>query len=228
MVFETHVIAHKTVAKGTHEVTFARPQAFTFAAGQYTQVAVPALIAPDPKGRSRQFSLASSPEDTDTIKVVFRDSGSGFKKTLMAAPINSTVTVEQAAGSFLLPREIRQPQVFVAGGIGITPFMSYLPQLRAQDTRAHQVTLIYGNRNEESAAYLDELEALAVEKKHFALTSLYERPTPAVFAKLAQEEYPGAIWWIVGPPAMVSVVVGGLQSGGVSRNNILTESFVGY
>ncbi|MAZ67729.1 hypothetical protein CL652_03095 [bacterium] len=226
MLFNTQIVAHRTVANGTHEVTFKRPAGFEFKAGQYTQVAVSKLIAPDPKGRSRQFSLASPPEDRKHLRVVFRASGSGFKKTLMSIPKNSTVTIEQASGSFLFPDEVNKSHVFVAGGVGIAPFMSYLPQQR-EKTLHHPLTLYYGNKDSHSAAYLAELEQLSEEQQQFSIHNLYHQPSPDLFSDLV-EKHPNAVWWIVGPPAMVAVVISGLRTGGVLSDHIFTESFEGY
>ena len=61
----------------------------------------------------------------DEIKVVFRNSGSGFKETLLHTSIGASVQIEQAAGSFLLPQKVTRPQVFVAGGVGIAPGAGY-------------------------------------------------------------------------------------------------------
>lgn len=226
MVFETQIVAHKEVAKGTHEVSLKRPSAFAFRAGQYLQLALPKLAHSDPKGRSRQFSVASSPYDMDEIKVVFRFSGSGFKETLINTPIGDLVQVEQAAGSFLLPQKLTRPQVFVAGGVGISPFMSYLQQ-RIDDVWEQPVTLLYGNQSPESAAYLGELQQMSKQHRQFSLDNIYKRPTPGLFAKLT-EKYTDAVWWVVGPPGMVSVTVNGLHLGGVSADKIMTEPFEGY
>ncbi len=226
MLFETEIISHQTVAKGTHEVVFKRPEGFEFQAGQYTQVSVPKLTFADPKGRSRQFSVASSPEDKVHLRVVFRTTGSGFKETLMKAPVGSSITIEQASGSFLLPQKHTRPHVFVAGGIGITPFMSYLSQ-RVRDTWEYPITLFYGNQSPESAAYLNELKQMAKEQRYFTVNDVYKQPTPDLFAKLTKK-YTDAVWWVVGPPAMVSVAVHGLHAGGILTQNILTESFDGY
>lgn len=226
MIFQTDIMAHKAVAKGTHELTLRRPLGFEFQAGQYTQIGVSKLTHPDPKGRSRQFSIASSPTDITCIKVVFRATGSGFKQTLMSAPIGSTVTLEQAAGSFLLPQSWSRPQVFVAGGVGISAFIGYLQQTVA-DSWNHPITLIYGNQNPESAAYLSELKTMSKQQPQFSLTELYKRPTPDLFSKLTSK-YQEAKWWIVGPPAMVAVTVNGLRLGGINDKAIIVESFDGY
>ena len=226
MVFETKILAHKHVADGTHEVTLNRPPAFTFCAGQYLQIALPKLITTDHKGVSRLFSIASSPRDVDELKIAFRVSGSGFKETLMSMPAGSVVQIEQAAGSFILPENITRPHVLVAGGIGITPFLSYLRQ-KMGDVWDCPITLLYGNQNPQSSAYLQELKLMSKQQLQFTLTEIYERPTLELFVKMTKK-YHEAMWWVVGPPGMVATTINGLQLGGVLVSNIRTESFEGY
>lgn len=226
MVFETQITAHKEVAKGTHEVTIKRPSAFAFRAGQYLQIALPKLTGADHRGASRLFSIASSPYDMDELKVAFRVSGSGFKETLMNMHIGSSVQVEQAAGSFLLPQKLTRPQVFVAGGIGITPFMSYLYQ-KVEDSWDYPITLLYGNQNPECSAYLHELKRMSKQQPHFTLNETYKRPIAELFVKLA-EKHKEAMWWVVGPPGMAATTVNGLRLGGITADKIMTEPFDGY
>lgn len=214
------------VAKDTCEVTFVRPSEFRFQAGQYTQVAVQKLCKPDPKGSSRQFSIASDPTTQDEVQVVFRATGSGFKETLASAPVGTGVTIEQAAGSFLPPPMPTGPQVFVAGGVGIAPIISYLRQ-GASHPWTHPIVLLYGNRSPEHAAYLSELTEMAKRQRHMTLNCFYEVPTPKLFTKLSKR-FAHSLWWIVGPPAMVATTVYGLQVGGIARIDIMTESFSGY
>jgi len=226
MVFEAKIIAHKEVADGTHEVTLNRPAAFAFQAGQYLQIALPKLAISDPKGRSRLFSIASSPKNQDYLQIVFRDSGSGFKNALINSPVGSSVRLEQAAGSFILPKQTTRPQVFVAGGVGIAPFMSYLQQ-KVGDVWGYPITLLYGNQNPESAAYLQELKQMQKEQKFLSVNDIYKRPTPDLFFKLAEKQKQ-AMWWVVGPPGMVATTINGLQLAGIKSDNIMTESFDGY
>lgn len=226
MIFTTLKTAHREVAKGTYEVTFARPEHFTFLPGQYTQVAVSKLDYTDPKGRSRQFSIATPPHNRNDIAVVFRDSGSGFKRTLIKLPIGAPVVIEQGAGSFLLPLTPTKPVVLVAGGVGISPFMSYLREL-SFDSLKQPITLLYGNQNPESAAYLKELTELSKRQKQLSLRCLYTQPTPDLFTSFTKR-HRGATWFVVGPPPMVATTIHGLQAGGISRDHIVSESFDGY
>ena len=64
-------------------------------------------------------------------------------------------------GFYTLPRDASRPVIFVAGGIGITAFVSMLRFAAQTDRALPPVTLMYVNRNRKSAAYLEELGELA-------------------------------------------------------------------
>ena len=227
MIFETHKKSHAEVAKQTYEVTFTRPAGFTFVAGQYTQVALPSLLYADPKGRSRQFSIASSPQNGSEVSVVFRDTGSGFKRTLLELPAGSPVQLEQGTGSFVLPLAPEKPIVFVAGGVGISPFLSYFRTVSDQKLTRQPILLLYGNQNPESAAFRSELKAVAKQWSHIHIEELYKRPTPELFKKYTTK-WSSATWFVVGPPGMVATTVHGLELAGLYPQNIMKESFEGY
>lgn len=226
MVFESTILNQREVAQGTHEVTFKRPGTFDFEAGQCMQVAVQELDQSDPKGTSRLFSIASSPHNLEKLSILFRVSGSGFKETLRRLPVGTVVKLEQASGSFLLPKKLTRPQVFIAGGVGIAPFMSYL-HWNMQGIWDQSITMYYGNQNPQSAAYLRELKSMTVQQKNFSLEEVYKRPTVELFSKMACKQAE-AIWWVVGPTSMVALTVNGLLAGGVPMEHIRTESFEGY
>jgi len=226
MVFETQIIDQREVAKNTLELTFKRPENFTFMSGQYAQVAVPALIKPDSKGRSRLFSIASSPADVEHLRVVFRATGSGFKETLRTASPGSIIQIEKAEGNFLLSTRHNSHQVFLAGGVGIAPFIGFL-QESVHEVWKYPITLFYGNQSPASAAYLHELKSMAEIQPHFVLHELYQQPSPEMFAQLA-DKYPNAVWSVVGPSVMVDTALAGLRLAGISFQQIVTESFTGY
>ena len=226
MVFETQKISHQLVAKNTYEVIFKRPANFVFASGQYTQVALPTLLYPDTKGRSRQFSIATSPLNLFEISVVFRTAGSGFKQTLIELPAGSPIIIEQGAGSFVIPTSPTKPLVFVAGGVGISPFISYLRTV-PEPIFPQPIILLYGNQHPESAAFRNELGVLAKKHSQFKLEEIYKQPTPLLFTKHASKLL-SATWFVVGPPGMVATTVYGLEAAGVHPNSIIKESFEGY
>lgn len=226
MIFETQKSSHQLVAKNTYEVVLKRPNGFQFSVGQYTQVALPHLMYPDSKGPSRQFSIATSPLNLTEVSVVFRDTGSGFKRTLIELPTGASVTIEQGAGNFGLPIVLTKPLVFVAGGVGIAPFTSYFRTI-AETTLLQPVTLLYGNQHPESAAFRKELALFASKHQQFKLEEIYKQPTAELFAKYVSKLL-SATWFVVGPPGMVATTVYGLEAAGVHPNSIIKESFDGY
>src|SRR5207237_7070817 len=107
-----------------------------------------------------------------------------------------------------------------AGGIGITVFRCMLRYI-AEEKLDHRVTLVYSNRDRESAAFLDELTELEQENPNLELVltmtadSSWDGETRRIDAQLLRdhlgEELQSFIYLIAGPPAMVEGVVGALQ-----------------
>lgn len=155
------IIEQRTIAEKTDEVSFdLSGKNFVFIAGQYIRVTIPKLLYADPKGSSRVFTIASSPNEKNKLSIAFRDSGSGFKRTLLELPRGSLVEIEGPFGHFVLPRDASRPLVFIAGGIGITPFLSMI-RFANENKLNYQITLLYANKNKENAAYLEELTSIA-------------------------------------------------------------------
>jgi ferredoxin-NADP reductase len=133
-----------------------------------------------------------------------------------------------------------RPAVFIAGGIGITPFMSMLRQA-AHDRSPQRLFLAYSNRRPEDAAYLDELQELVQRNQQFRLTAtmtdmgksarVWGGETGLVDAaslKRLVGGLPAPIYYIVGPPAMVEAMQGMLGAAGIAEGEVRSEEFYGY
>lgn len=135
------VIKQRTTAEKTYEVSFnLSGKSFSFIAGQYIRVTVPKLLYDDQKGPSRVFTIASSPNEKNKLAIAFRDSESGFKKTLLELSQGSLVEIEGPFGYFTLPKNTSRPLIFIASGIGITPFLS---MIRFVNSVLRQWSLLY-------------------------------------------------------------------------------------
>ena len=226
-VHEVAVTARREVAEDTIEITFERPEGFDFQAGQYLQVRVPELEHRDHRGSSRVFSIASSPLDEDTVAIAFRDTGSGFKRTLGTLDVGEEVLLEGPHGFCTLPRDRDERIVLVAGGIGITPFLSMVRFAVESDTDSPQITLLYANRTPQAAAYLDELQTLVRGRPRLSLHTrfgLIDEGFLRCHVRHPQER----LWYAAGPPGMVDVVRGALHAFGVPPWSVLVEEFQGY
>lgn len=226
-VFRTTLIARREVADRTLEVSFERPAGFAFAAGQYIQARVPELIRRDVKGPSRVFSIASPPRDSERISIAFRETGSGFKTTLREVDLGSEVTIEGPHGFYTLPPDPSRRLVLVAGGIGITPFMSMLRSVAGRNDEAPRITLLYANRSPKTAPYLGVLEEMEKGnprlrlKKQFGL--LDEESIRRNVKDLARPT-----WYVSGPSAMVDSVRQSLHLLGIPSWRVNFEEFIGY
>ena len=153
------VAEKREVAKGTLLVLFAVDSYPAYRPGHYFWVELPDRGHQDEKGLRRHISLVTSPTEEGVVGLATRLRDSAFKRTLAELELGDEVEVEEPKGSFLLPEDTSVDYVFVAGGIGITVFRSMLRYI-ADEELPYRVTLVYSNRDRESAAFLDELEEL--------------------------------------------------------------------
>lgn len=217
----------REVAHNTFELSFdLKGKDFPFIAGQYVQLTLPYFLHNDPKGNSRFFSIASSPNEKTLIKIAVRVSKSPYKQILLRMSPGTEVQIAGPFGDFILPKDASRPIVFLAGGIGITPFLSMLG-FAAESKLPHNITLIYANANQERAAYLSDLEALKKQNSHFSLKKIFG-PLDAKSIKQAAQSSPDALWYIAGPPGMVKSGQAILTEINIPQTQIRVEEFSGY
>ncbi len=226
----------KEIAKGTVEVEFKLPQAIEFVAGQYVTITLPSLSHNDARGLSRDFSINNPPSQNDRIIITTRVRESAFKKTLLELPIGTEVEIDYPSGRFKLLDETTKPVVLMAGGIGVTPFLSMIRDANERKTN-HQITLVYSNRDKESAAYLSELEEIEKNSRNFKLIPIMTQDPNwpgekrRIDSQLIKDYFPEVnrqTYMIAGPPEMVEGVFKALTEAGVEPQNIKSEDFAGY
>jgi len=155
--YRSTLLGRTEVAKGTMAFQFDKPNNFVFKAGQYINLT---LSGSQPQfgpsdGMTHTFSIVSSPSDEE-ILVTTRMRGTVFKQALSSLPVGSGVRIEGPIGSFSLHNNTSRPAVFLAGGIGIAPFLSML-SYATQEKLHHPIILFYANRYLEDAAFIDAL-----------------------------------------------------------------------
>jgi ferredoxin-NADP reductase len=228
----------REVAKGTLMVTFdLLGQEVDFEPGQYFWVTLVDPPYDDEKGPRRHITVVTSPNERGVLGLCTRLRDSAFKRSLEELPVGAEVDVEEPKGSFPLPEETDRPCVFVAGGIGITPFHCMLHYI-AEEGLPHRVTLVYSNRDRESAAFLDELEELERDNPNLRVVlTMTEDPGwdgesrrigPDLLRDHLGEEMDSSMYLIAGPPPMVEGVSAALADAGVPEERIRSEGFSGY
>lgn len=180
----------------------------------------------DLRGNRRYFTIASSPTEKDImIGIRISTPGSSFKRKLSNLQSADTLVASQIAGDFILPDDPAKKLVFLAGGIGITPFRSMVKYL-LDTSRKLDIILIYAAKNEGEFVY-KELFDEAVKK--LGIKVYYK--TGRIDAGFIQKEvtdYHERLFYISGPPAMVSSLNHLLKSINISSSHIKTDFFSGY
>ncbi len=230
------VAEKREVAKGTLFVRFAVEDYPDYRPGHYFWVELPDRGHTDEKGLRRHISLATSPTESGVVGLATRLRDTAFKRTLAELEVGDEVQVEEPKGSFLLPEDTSAEYVFVAGGIGITVFRSMLRFIADKDL-PYRVTLVYSNRDRESAAFLGELEELErqVEGLRVILTMTddpgWEGETRQLDADVLAElvgGLEGKTFLVAGPPAMAEGVSESLRGAGLPEDRVLVDGFTGY
>lgn len=230
----TTLAGKEEVARGTFAFRLQKPEGFTFRAGQAVYVTLPGQKATDSKGGIRTFSIASAPQEPDLV-IATRMTDTAFKRCLAGLPVGSPVGLEGPYGDLTLDGDTR-PAVFLAGGIGITPFRSMIVDAAARGL-SRDLTLFYSNRSAEDAAFLSELGQLAQQNPRFRLVAaMTEAPDwqgeQGFITRDMIERHAGDItrpvFYLAGPPAMVAAMESLLRKAGVSVENIRAEEFGGY
>jgi ferredoxin-NADP reductase len=239
MNYETQLTGGKIIAKDTMSFSFEKPEGYEFQAGQYCFLNLPDKGFQDERGLRRHLTLASSPRDKELLFAT-RMTGSAFKNTLRELSEGEPITIEKPLGHFTLPEDAAAPLVFIAGGIGITPFRSMLRYASDSKTE-HAIILFYSNRMPETTAFLDELERIAESSDHIVLfptmtdmqdsrqqwDGLTGKIDPAMIRENCQE-WDAAAYYIAGPPGMVDGVKGIVHEMQIDKERIHTEKLTGY
>jgi ferredoxin-NADP reductase len=227
------------VAHGTMTFHFDKPAGFEFKPGQAVDVVLLEAPGTDPQSARHTFSIVSAPFENELV-VATRMRDTAFKRALGALPIGAGIAIEGPFGSLTLHNDRTRPAVFIAGGIGITPFKSIVEQA-ANDQLQQRLVLLYANRRPEDAAYLVELQELEQHNSHFRLiatmTSMSGSSQPwtealgqidAALVKRATAELVKPIYYLAGPPGMVEAMRQTLNNAGVNDDDIRSEEFYGY
>jgi ferredoxin-NADP reductase len=237
--YQSTLLGRTEVAEGTMAFQFEKPKHFVFKAGQYIDLTLSGSQPGLPNGLTHTFSIASSPCDEELV-VTTRMRDTVFKQAMSILPIGSGVRIEGPMGSFGLHNNTARLAVFLAGGIGIAPFLSMLLYATEKKLR-HPIVLFYANRYLEDAAFIDELWKLERPNPRFRFVPILTRTAKnyrgwkGETGHLSPEMLlthvgilRGPIYYIAGPPTMVAAARRTLGEVGVDEDDIRTEEFAGY
>lgn len=202
--------------------TLDRPLSWT--PGQFIRVELP-HNNPDDEGTKRWFTISSTPHD-GFIQITTRVTNTTFKQALAALEVGGEVQlIEQPDGDFSW-QESDKPLVFIAGGIGVTPFYSML-KARGHSGRPVSAILIYNGRTDD-LPFRAEFEEAAMRHPEFTVRYVIGEPlTIEKIIELAPEFNTSQVY-ISGPEPMVESLGKQLLDNGLVEANFHQDFFPNY
>lgn len=219
----------------SREYHFKPVRPIQFSAGQYMEITLP-HAKKDGRGIRRSFSIVAAPGNEDiSFGIKMYDKSSSFKSALKDLHKGAIISGTTIGGDFVLPANTETPLLFVAGGIGITPFISHLLYLKVQQER-RDVVLLYSVSSITDLAYVDVIRESGIRAIVFTQTNeplhvpswtlvndryltkaAIERLLPDVAERTA---------YVSGPPDMVDAAKSALKQ--LRVEHIVTDYFTGY
>lgn len=188
------------------------------------------------RGEEHPFTISSSPTGDGFHTATIKESGD-FTSTIGAMQAGDLVAVQAPFGRFsyvLHPEE--RDLVFIAGGIGITPFMSMLRHMRDSATD-REVLLLYANNTEEDIAFRSELDAIALQTPpRLRVIHILSRAGESwlgergrIDRSMIEKKVTGDLgtktFYLCGPPPMMTAIIVTLFDLGISSHCIRSERF---
>lgn len=225
------------LAPGIYEFVFQKNSKFTFTSGQYMEWTF-GHKNPDTRGNRRYFTLASSPtEDTIRLGVRLYEKPSSFKASFVEMAHGEKILAGGLAGDFILPKDKNEKLVFVAGGIGITPFRSMLKYLLDMNEK-RDIVLLSINKISEDIVYKEIFEKA---KARFGIKIVYTLTeqvptgwkglTGHLTSEMVKEQVPDfkdRTFYISGSQLMVTSSQSVLKELGIRKDKIKKDYFPGF
>ncbi len=209
------LVGRRKLAGDQVEYRFTPHRQLRFEAGQYLELHIPHARA-DARGVRRMFTIASSPDEQE-IRIITRHphESSTYKKMLMKLPIGANVRATGVWGDFVLPRNRAQKLLLIAGGVGLTPFLSQSRELHRQPN----VTLIYAVNSKKEMLELPS----AIDR---ANVIVHEGVIDDTVLRQVAPSLSHYLVYISGPPVMVDAVTDAASTLGAV--DIKRDFFAGY
>lgn len=170
---------------------------------------------------SHPFSICSEP-DGDNLEIVVKSLGD-FTENIKNINVGDDVLVEGPFGKFSF-NTANKNQVWLAGGVGITPFLSMAKSLNNN----YKVDLFYCTKNKEEAVLINRLEEISAKNNNFKLINWYSDQMGFISAK-AIESVSGDMlekdFLLCGPTNFMLSLKNQLLKLGVQNKNIYFEDF---
>lgn len=180
--------------------------------------------SPGITGEVHPFSLTSA-LNGGNLSLAIKASGD-FTQNIKRLKKGTTAEIEGPFGYFTFSRYENKRQIWVAGGIGITPFLGMARSLKAETS--YKIDLYYQVGVPEEAVYLNELQHISKKIPDFKVIPHYSRTQKRLSAETVSKtsiDFMSADIFLCGPPPMMASLRGQFRKFGVKNFHIHSEEF---
>lgn len=210
-------------ANNTWSFFFEPEYKLRYVAGQFIELTLP-LKNPDERGKMHWFTLSSSPTE-DLLRISTRKPAgqiSSFKQHLFNLSPGDTVDSSSPMGDFVLPKDSNIPLVFIAVGIGITPFISIIAYLSATN-QTRDIQLLYRTKDTSDYPFKENLEnnkniKLFITDQHLTSESI----------KRTVDIKSNTLVFLAGPEEIVEKLTNEVIDHELRRDRVVTDYFPNY
>lgn len=224
--YRATVLRAESVARGVKKITFKVDGEFSFLPQQYVWLELDGDVEMERRGNRRAFTILGGNAEEQSIEVVARISDSAFKQKFFSLKFGEAVYIHGPFGApyTLVPEHHPENIIFIAGGTGISEFFGVLHAIK-NATYPVRCFLLYLNDSAEVTPFLQELHGLMREIEHFDYKVQYKRFSWADVADVVQDMHGSIEWHVIGSKPMVEHVYSALESGGISRFDVIFREF---
>lgn len=201
---------------------------FDFISGQYVDIKPPSI-----NGHGKSYTISSTPDD-ELIRITIKRKGA-VSSAIIDLNIGDSITFEGPYGNFY-PEDNMHDVVFLAGGIGVTPFISFINSNISAKSDTN-ITLLYSNKTVQDVTFLNDLSELSKKNEnlkvvHFITQEKIDDLWISEFERIDKDninKYAAPLsdrnYYICGSISFVADTWRMLKSVGVDEESIYTESF---
>jgi ferredoxin-NADP reductase len=232
------VIDNRPMTASTLLLTFKKgpkTKPLSFQPGQYAVMSFKQKGRPTP---ARCFSIVNSPTEHGIIQCSIRRKGK-FTNAAASLRVGDEVNISGPFGGFVFDERRDRKIVLIAGGIGITPFMSMI-QYATNNKLTNEITLIYNCSDQNDIPFVEQLIDIEKHNPHFKIIFTISngpmdrfndqnvkagRITNDIIEGAVKGTYRDKTFFVCGPASFMNAVTNILFEKGVSEDKVMTEAF---
>ncbi len=234
---ELTYIKKEKVSRDTYSFYFDRNKMnFNFLPGQYLKIFLK-IDSPDDRGSSRYFTISSSPTDKDFLVITTRIVKSSFKLKLNTLKTGKKIRAFGPIGYFDFDAKSTKEQIFLAGGVGMTPAHSIIKFTESKKEKT-KILLIVSFQKLSDIIFYNELKEIEARNKNIKIVYTITKDKKIegferghIDEKLIRKyslDFKKAKYFLVGSESFEFKMVDLVTKMGIPEENIFKENFPGY